>query len=152
MAAVSDLMLRRPCINVLTGQQDMASWHQREIVPVRQLLVVCCGVLALRTAHPAVQGRSRHRCRCLRSRFSLPTARLLASPSTTGRVSQKFPGDLRASCQPPPYHASPARENMSSPAPAGCLIDMLLLVSLLLLRLGCLPVSHRAYAMNLAAG
>lgn len=41
---------------------------------------------------------------------------------------------------------------MPSPAPAACLIDVLLLVSLLLPCLGCLPVSHCAYALNLAAG
>ena len=67
-------------------------------------------------------------------------------------LSRNRSRDLRVRYPSPTYHTDPAHDNTSSPAPAGCLIDVLLLVSLLLLCLGYLPVSHWAYALNLAAG
>lgn len=63
-----------------------ASWHQREIVPVRYVMVVCCGVLwcAHYYVHPAVFRCSWHSCCYLRHLFPLPTARHVASRARRG--------------------------------------------------------------------
>lgn len=134
MAAVSDLMLRRPCINVSNRSIRRASWRQREIVPVRcvmaccvwcvvNTLCTCCSIPLLLASplQPALLD------------FPTPPRAACHVPSMTERLSQQAPRELRArlpGCPPPPYRIGPAHDMMPSPAPAACLIDMLLLVSL----------------------
>lgn len=96
MAAVSDLMLRRPCINVSYRSTRRASWHQREMVPVRCVMACCvrvwcvCGEYTMRILqYSAVLGTAA--ATYLRSLISPPHRAACHVPSMTERLSLNRP-------------------------------------------------------------
>lgn len=102
MAAVSDLMLRRPCINVLTGQQDMASWHQREIVPRTVFAggVLWCAYLTHILQYKGILGTVAGFCAL---GFPFPSRGLSRPRAPRGASLNSFPATC-VRCQPPPHH------------------------------------------------